>query len=1084
MFVGRERELDRLDHTLDAAMSGRGGLRVLSGEPGIGKTRLADEIVARATTKGFYVSWGRAWETGGAPAYWPWIELLGPLTELDDNLPERVRALLTSSAGATLEEGTRADPARERFELFESVGSFVRACARKRPLLLVFDDLHVADVPSLELLLFVARGLRASRIAALGTYRDAEARRAPVADMLARITREGEAIPLRTLSSDEVAEIVRHETGHSDSALVAEVYQLTEGNPLFLREAIHAMNSSASGVPLDALRDITSLGGVLALVRSRLAGANEETRGVLEVASVLGRESELSLLAEVSAKKTGDVASALDEATARGLLVRRSEERWAFSHVLVREAFYRQLASDRRRAVHAAVANALEKRLQARPGMAEHRVAGEALMPTLAHHAMAALPLGDAIAAVRMACRAAAHARAQLAYEEAIALLERALSTCDEYHLSEHERAEVTLALGWASTEAGKLAQGRLLFRDAAELARRIADPLLFARAALGQGAEYVLAEIRTELVDVLREALEMLGARAGDEERRLRARVLARLAAAITPSGTPEEPLGLARQALAMAEGETDARTRIDVDLGVGAALIDFAPPSERVTVSERLLRGACDISDRVLELRALTRLACDYLELGDVARAEATIARRAALAEEIGHPRYQWQTPLLRSMYAMPHGRFEACEAHILGARSIAAQAPDPNAERCIEFHRFSMLLMAGRPEELRAQEPKAHKTLLSLLGNWVLDAWLGVLASAKTGDKVRAVTILRGMGSAQNTARMERATLMEAAVLAGAQETYERLYMSFDHDEDANTCWGPFAFACTPPIARILAATAFAMDRPDEAVSHCGRALDLANRMNADGHRAWVHLTWGEGTGDKDHLGRAMELAERLGMPEITDRARRAMENTSPARRPPSRAPSKSAAPRAAFSLRRHPERAEWTIEHAGHSFQLKDVRGLGMLAHLVDNPDREIHALDLASEADASTTEPVVDVGDAGEVIDARARDAYRQRINDLREELAEAESWRDTARATRVQNELDALTRQLAGALGLGGRQRRSGSAAERARITVQRRIREAIKKIAEKDADLGRHLNWTVRTGTFCAYEPEGRKSR
>jgi hypothetical protein len=192
MFVGRDREIASLDLVLDAAVSGHGAFRALSGEAGIGKTRLADEVVGRAITKGFFASWGRAWETGGAPAYWPWIELLGPLADVSGDLTPRVRELLGSSSSAPAGDGTRADPARERFELFESVSAFVRACARERPLLLVFDDLHLADAASLDLLAFVAHGLRTSRIVALGTYRDAEARHPRVADRLARVTREGD----------------------------------------------------------------------------------------------------------------------------------------------------------------------------------------------------------------------------------------------------------------------------------------------------------------------------------------------------------------------------------------------------------------------------------------------------------------------------------------------------------------------------------------------------------------------------------------------------------------------------------------------------------------------------------------------------------------------------------------------------------------------------------------------------------------------------------------------------------------------------------------------------------------------------
>jgi tetratricopeptide (TPR) repeat protein len=694
--------------------------------------------------------------------------------------------------------------------------------------------------------------------------------------------------------------------------------------------------------------------------------------------------------------------------------------------------------------------------------------------------------VGDAVAAVRVARRAAAHARAQLAYEAAITLLECALDTCDEHGVDERERAEVALALGWATTEAGKLSRGRELFREAARIARCTDDSTLLARAALGQGGEYVLAEIRTELVDALREALAALGTRSGDEPRRLRARLLARLAAALTPSGTPEEPLGYARQAVAMTKDETDIRTRIDVDVGVGAALMDFAPPGERISVNERLFAEARRVSDRVLELRALTRLACDHIERGDVARCDATISARGALAESIGHPRYLWQTPLLRSMQAMPHGRFDACEAHILEAKRLAVDAPDSNAERCIEFHRFALLLLAGRPDALRAQEASAQRTLISLLGNELLHAWLTAVVAAKVGDKQRAAATLRAIGATRSMARMPRITLLEVAVLAEVRDTYERLYTTFDATDDANACWGPFAFVCTAPIARVLAAAAFALGRAEEATGHCERALALANRMDADAHRAWVHLTWGEGTGATDHLESAVGLADRLDMPEVRKRAEAAMTARSEERTRVARSPSHREAiesPVAAVVFRRDDDRLEWTIESAGRSFRLKDIRGLGMLAELIDQPGREIHALDLASASGTGPSEGAIDLGDAGEVIDLRARDAYRKRIADLREELAEAESWRDDGRAARLRDEVDALTQQIAAAVGLGGRERRSGSAAERARIAVQRRIREAIKKIAEQDADLGRHLDWTVRTGTFCAYEPRGRKS-
>jgi non-specific serine/threonine protein kinase len=169
--------------------------------------------------------------------------------------------------------------------------------------------------------------------------------------------------------------------------------------------------------------------------------------------------------------------------------------------------------------------------------------------------------------------------------------------------------------------------------------------------------------------------------------------------------------------------------------------------------------------------------------------------------------------------------------------------------------------------------------------------------------------------------------------------------------------------------------------------------------------------------------------------------------------------------------------------WLIENGGQTIRLKDVRGLGMIARLLASPGREVHALDLAGDPASPNEGAVVDLGDAGEVIDARARDAYRKRISDLRDELEEAERFADIGRVERCRCEIDALTEQLASAVGLGGRERRTGSSGERARITTQRRIREAIRRISEQDAELGRHLDWTVRTGTFCAYEPSGRKT-
>jgi hypothetical protein len=160
--------------------------------------------------------------------------------------------------------------------------------------------------------------------------------------------------------------------------------------------------------------------------------------------------------------------------------------------------------------------------------------------------------------------------------------------------------------------------------------------------------------------------------------------------------------------------------------------------------------------------------------------------------------------------------------------------------------------------------------------------------------------------------------------------------------------------------------------------------------------------------------------------------------------------------------------------WLVEGLGTSCRLKSSRGVELLARLVREPGRELHALDLAGDGDG-----VADAGDAGEMLDAEAKAAYKRRLLELREELEEAEHWNDSARVERARDELEALEAELSRATGLGGRTRRSGRAAERARINVQRRLADAIKRIGEASPELGKHLARAVRTGTFCSYAPE-----
>ena len=186
LFVGRARELSELRGALEQSLAGRGSCFLISGEPGIGKTRLADELAADAASHGARVAWGRCWEGGGAPAYWPWVEIVralvlepGRARHQQTAVPPEIGQLIPELAAETTQQRSSSDPEQGRFRLFDAVATLVKQVARSAPVVLILDDLHEADRGSLEMLKFVARGLTDSRVVIVGTYRDAEVRRSP-----------------------------------------------------------------------------------------------------------------------------------------------------------------------------------------------------------------------------------------------------------------------------------------------------------------------------------------------------------------------------------------------------------------------------------------------------------------------------------------------------------------------------------------------------------------------------------------------------------------------------------------------------------------------------------------------------------------------------------------------------------------------------------------------------------------------------------------------------------------------------------------------------------------------------------------
>ncbi|MGH9263839.1 MAG: BTAD domain-containing putative transcriptional regulator, partial [Acidimicrobiales bacterium] len=410
-LVGRDAELAQLLAALDEA--GR-CLRValIEGEPGIGKTRLAEEVGAEASRRGAQVLWGRTFEGGAAPALWPWLP---PLRALVGSLPDPAAvpaelANLVSTSSVAPEGPTAAMPAR--FALVEAVADLLMRSATSRPVVLVLDDLQWADVESLELLTSVVGRLADAPLLILGTVRELEVgRNDTVVSTLAMLTRSTGArrLHLHGLASDATDALVAQTAGSAvDPAATRAIHARAEGNPFFTTELARLL-AGGHGLP-DS--DVPS--GVRDVVRQRLALLPEPTADLLRVAAVIGRDVDLGLLAAASGRDLDACLDDVEPAVLHRLLAPVTDQPgvYRFAHALVREVVVDDMSSLRRARLHLKVADAL--------------VDVDDNAEILAEHLWQAVPIGVGTRAAAALERAARVAVRRLAYTTAQELLQRA----------------------------------------------------------------------------------------------------------------------------------------------------------------------------------------------------------------------------------------------------------------------------------------------------------------------------------------------------------------------------------------------------------------------------------------------------------------------------------------------------------------------------------------------------------------------------------------------------------------------------------------------------------------------------------
>jgi hypothetical protein len=581
---------------------------------------------------------------------------------------------------------------------------------------------------------------------------------------------------------------------------------------------------------------------------------------------------------------------------------------------------------------------------------------------------------------------------------------------------------------------------------------------------------------VNPALVSLLTEALTQLPA----HEAALRARVLARLAGALQPAADPLEPVAIAREAIAVARELGDEETLRVVLHGAGSALADYAPAEERLDVDRQTFELAARARDRPLMFRAQLRLFFDHAELGAWTELEASLAACEALADELRRAHLRWYVALLHTCLADLRGeseRAQACEAQ---SRALLDACEQDDARRAAQgLHHFGRLVLWHRHEQLLEHVPVLPLGFTpAFAGDWRASCF--ALCHAREGRLAEAERELRRIAPDSFAFHHDLSSmhmLAETCILCELGDVAARLLLALEPRRHCFVTWGVFGSQVFMPVSALIGALSAVLGRFDEAlaafddaVTRCrlARARPALARVLYDQARARLGRAHADDRAVAAQLlEQSEQLARELAMPALLEWIERARTRHFGAPEPLDRARPSTAH---AFTLVR--EGDVWLVTHGPRAFRLKHTRGLAMLSQLIEQPGREQHALALGAEGDAG------ELGDAGALIDRVAIEAYRARLEVLRDQEQTAESLGDADRADGARQEIERIAQHLSAALGLGGKERRSGSASERARVNVQRRIKDALVRIGREDPELARYLSLCVRTGTFSVFEP------
>jgi DNA-binding CsgD family transcriptional regulator/tetratricopeptide (TPR) repeat protein len=867
-FVGRATELATLRALMPWAEGEGRRVALVGGEAGSGKSRLVREFAAEVAEQGALVLYG-ACDAVVHPPYGPFVEALEqlPADELRSLARDELARLLPVLGPAA---PAASDPDTERHRLHTAVAELLTGVGARRPVLLVLEDAHWADVPSLGLLRHLARASGRMRLMLLATFRDAEVDMPDaLAETLADLRRSEDVVRLRLagLSADELSEFVRT-VSHADlePEVVAALSDMTAGNAFLVCELWRALVDGEAVEVIDGRlrlsRPVGELGApdsVREVVARRVARLAPATADLLELAATAGQEFELGVLRGGDGV---DLAAALDEAVASGMIEELPSRRLAyrFTHELVRRSLYDGMSAVRRAELHLRVGEALER-------------SGGFSVADLAHHFAAAAPFGGTARGVHYNVLAARAASAGLDFDEAAERLRVALELGID---DPAERAGLLLELATSRHRAGRAVDAITAYGEAAEIATGVGDAELLAQAAIG----YEDAAWRPVITDQRAvDLLERAAAALPEEDSRLRVGVLGGLARALEIRGEHRRGSDVRGDAVAMAR-RLDDRAALARVL-VGSYWERHSRSAGQVLAMLTEARDlAAALGDVELRTEAMNWRTCAFLALSDLESARREADEVRATAERTGQPFHVHVAEHCGSVIALCEGRLADAEAMAQRSHEWSRLLTGRDASGVYGIQMFGIRREQGRLAELAplirmlAGETTWRPGLASLLTELGMEDEARRELAAVTADGLDAFRASLWLASLTY--------LTDACTALGDEAVAALLYPELAPHAGSTVLIGHMA-ACYGAADRYLGMLAATLGEWERAQNHFERAMSLNRQMGAVTWLAHTAYQYGRmllaSRGDRDRaaelLGEASLLAERIGMPALLER-----------------------------------------------------------------------------------------------------------------------------------------------------------------------------------------------------------------